>query len=852
MKTKQSISVLLWVLLYPVVLFAVPACPDSILVTQPNGTQFWTRVHGDEFYNWRSTTDGCIILRDAQKCYRYAVVEGDSLVSSKIMVHDLHERTEEEKVFIKNNIDNVNRFVWAEQQVVAAERRKENITIERKSPVTTQIAVVGKNKRILTILIEFSDRPFTKTATDFDKLMNQESGTIEGNVCSVRNFYWEDSYGRLNVTSRVVGPFKANFKSGYYEREGGGSTQTSRELVREAIHRASESGVDFSDLDGDGDGYVDCIHIVFAGHGKSDGSEDGLIWEHRSSLVSPIIRDGKKAKDYIITPELYKDNRIAPIGTICHEFGHILGAPDFYDLETKTDTFYATGYYDLMADGSWGYSPTYINGHGRYPAHTNAYVKCYIWNVAVPVTLIGSTTKSYSLQPSTTSPVFYRIDAHTNGEFFLLENRVKQKSDVSIPKEGLIIYHIHKDLATSVAEWDPVNSQHPLQCYIVNASATQNPTADPNSYGKYNAYRAFSDKNKGRTTFTTRSTPSFTAWDGSGTGVDICFIKQNPDKSISFTVNPQIEGPDHLCGERTYSVTGTVPDRDTIVWSYATDIKFIRAFPVLKFPDGKQGASVNVARGAQLVQLVDSIGDRLPDSPVIMSVAENKIVGRSVWMPYTGKVTLAATVHSGNGTYRIEKEIELPQNKAPELDIPFAQKLVWFANQTRTFTEKGSPNIEGAYIKWYVKYPKDTVFTEYTGRSVSLTPTKAGVITIRVVNDCGCPTRNETTYTFDVLSTVQPPFIKMSYPNPVGASTLPIVVEQDHSGESDIAVQSIADNLPEYTIELWSDILGRVRTITSNEPRVELDIAGLPAGWYQLLLLQDGQLIDSGKVLIGQ
>ena len=64
----------------------------------------------------------------------------------------------------------------------------------------------------------------------------------------------DDSYGRLNVTSRVVGPFKANFKSGYYEREGGGSTQTSRELVREAIHRASESGVDFSDLDGDGDG----------------------------------------------------------------------------------------------------------------------------------------------------------------------------------------------------------------------------------------------------------------------------------------------------------------------------------------------------------------------------------------------------------------------------------------------------------------------------------------------------------------------------------------------------------------------------------------------------------------------
>ena len=39
-------------------MLAMPACPDSIQVTQPDGTKWWTRVHGDEFYSWRSTTDG--------------------------------------------------------------------------------------------------------------------------------------------------------------------------------------------------------------------------------------------------------------------------------------------------------------------------------------------------------------------------------------------------------------------------------------------------------------------------------------------------------------------------------------------------------------------------------------------------------------------------------------------------------------------------------------------------------------------------------------------------------------------------------------------------------------------------
>lgn len=842
----KKISCIFLFVTFAIVLFADPACPDSILVTQPDGTKLWTIVHGDEFYNWRSTTDGNVLLLDSKQCYCYAKVEGDSLILTQVIAHNISERTIAETTFIRENKKIVNDFISAERNAVMSREQTRKVAERDKvREVATQAtnAIIGQRK-ILTILVGFNDRPFTKNAADFDKLMNQKTGKVESNYGSVWRFYNEDSYGKLDVSAVVIGPFVAKHNSLYYKWDKTNSSAHVKELIQEAVDFAKKSGMNFSQFDGDNDGYVDCIHVVFAGHGLSGRAADGLIWAHKSAIKKQKI-NGKYVSEYIITPELSNNNTIAPIGTICHEFGHILGVPDFYDVANSR--YLGTGEYDLMGGGSW-------NGNGYRPCHHNAYSKCYIlgWGQAE---ILSKNTKTYTLPPSTLRPAFYRINTGTE-ECFIVENRTNASNyfDAYIPNEGLLIYHIHKDLATSVAEWDPINSQHPLQCYIVNASANQNPTIVPESYAAQKSKRAFPGEYKDKTTFTTKSTPSFTAWDGSGTGIDICFIKKNSDRSISFTINPQIEGPDHLCGERTYSVTGTVPDKDTIVWSYASNIEFIRAFPVLKFPNGRQGASVSVVRGAQFVRLVDEpIGDRFPDSLIMKrSMADPQSSGQSVWAPYTGTVTLAATVHSGNGTYRIEKEIELPKNKAPELDIPFAQKMMWFANQTRTFTEKGNPNIEGAYIKWYVKYPKDTVFTEYTGRSVSLTPTKAGILTIRVVNDCGCPTRNETTYTFDILSVVQPPSIRLSYPNPVGTSTLPVVVEQDHSDSSDIAVQSVADNLPEYTIELWSDLLGRVRTITSNEPRVEIDIAGLPSGWYQLLLLQNGQLIDSGKVLIGQ
>ena len=49
--------------LYPV--GAVPAAPDGLEVTQPDGKTFRLHVRGDEFFSWNESAEGYTVLRDA-------------------------------------------------------------------------------------------------------------------------------------------------------------------------------------------------------------------------------------------------------------------------------------------------------------------------------------------------------------------------------------------------------------------------------------------------------------------------------------------------------------------------------------------------------------------------------------------------------------------------------------------------------------------------------------------------------------------------------------------------------------------------------------------------------------------
>lgn len=812
--------ILLLVLLVNLTAHAVPASPDSLCIVQPNGDTLWTYLHGDEFYHWQSTIDGHVIIRDLDNYFRYAIVEGDSLLPSEMTAHNVECRSILEQEYVNSFSPITQQFIQAEIQKAYTVVLNDTLLFPPAQHVASDYAtsqpVIGTRK-VLTILMEYPDYRFTKTQASFDSLMNQIDGPVEQNSGSIRQYYHENSYGQLNIEAVVVGPFMADSIRSYYHWSGSsGNIQTIRQLVTEAINK-SKDYVDFSTLDGDNDGYVDGVHVVFAGEALCYKG-DSYIWSHKSSLTNALKIDGKIARNYIITPERYRNAQLAAMGTICHELGHLLGAPDYYDPNETNGSYYALGNYDIMDRGSW-------NNSGRTPANCNPYTKCYTFGWDTP-TIISSTTKDYNLSSSTISKGHvYRINTSTKGEYFLLENRTKENYDRYIANGGLLIYHIHKNISTTGAY---NNDIHPLKLYLVNASATIEPNNSPGSYGYSNTPRAYPGLNADKTMFTNTSIPSAKVWDGSETDVNICFIQKESDGDITFTVNPEIQGPSQLCGTQDYCVSGIVPDQDVIAWSYSTNIMEPLRYPALRLEEGKTGACIPILRGYTNSTV---IGPIIPEDTTII-IARYGGANLVPTKPHIGSAKLYATITSGSGTYQMEKDIVMPEYVTPALSSPPSNLAIWKPNETRTLNESSCDSIEAEYIKWYVRFPNSETEEEFTGRSVTLTPTQEGQMTIRIVNDCGCNSSKETTYTYTVRD------FGFNYPNPVITPNLEIEIID--FGEMDGF----------YTIEMWNDKYTRVRYVSTQEDHVQINVSDLPNGWYQIVLRKDGELIDSGNVMI--
>ena len=835
----KKIITLITALFTNAIAFSVPAIPDSLFVIQPNGDTLWTHLHGDEFYHWRSTIDGHVIMQDINSYFRYAELEGDSLLKpSNIIARNIEDRNVLEQQYIAQHSNAIKQFVQSEIQLTHALMETDSTILSTSQYAPNMNGDVGPVigcRKILTILMEFEDYPFTKGKCEFDSLMNQKSGQIGLNYGSVWKFYQENSYGQLDVSSIVVGPFLAKKKRKKYTWKNNNIdlSYDVRLLVREAIDHAKNT-IDFSTLDGDNDGYVDCIHVVFAGEGMSGGSNDSYIWEHQGVLYDPICQNGKKAKTYIITPELSYNGKIACVGTICHELGHVLGAPDYYDRNRCNGNFYANGDFDIMDRGSW-------NNKGHYPSHHNPFTKCYTFGWDTP-TLISATTKNYILLSTTKNKGhFYRINTKTDGEYFLLENRTRELFDKHIPNSGLLIYHAHKDLEELVSKGKKINDTHPLKLYIINSSGITNPTNDTSSYGAFDAKRAFPGSNNDKTMFTSATIPSATAWDNQPTDVNICFIDAI-NGTITFTINPQIEGPTQLCGTQEYFISGQVPPKDIISWGYFAEFDDHRLFPGVRFPEGDKGNYIFAQRGYSMGQYVedDSI---IQDSSMIIVPTINQNTP-STQFPYIGNVSLYATINNGKDSYTMIKEVEFPQYIQPEINVLFSP--VWLINQTNTLTEELCDEIDEQYIKWYVHYPNTEEDVVYSGKSIAITPREVGIMTVRIVNECSCAQRSERTYSFTVTGKL--PAI-MSFPNPVTTTILPI--ELNTVGVTiSRGMNSYSSVNKALSVELWHEQFGRVRSINVYDSHISLDVGGLLGGWYQIILLHNGNVIESNVVYI--
>ncbi len=296
--------------------------------------------------------------------------------------------------------------------------------------------------RALLILVDFTDQPYeggvvAATPADFDSLLFSE-GHLNP-TGSMTEFYLENSYGKFYIYGDVYGWYRMPQTYAYYvdgQRGFGSYPQNAQGMVVDAV-QAADADIDYSLYDSNNDGEVDGLFVIHSGPGYEETGNNNDIHSHQWSIYPhQQYLDGVTINTYSTEPEeRISTSSITDIGVFCHEYGHVLGLPDLYDVDYTPSTSAGLGDWSLMASGSW-------NGAGRRPAHMDAWSKSYV-GFLDPVIVTENIT-DIEVPPVETEPVVYRLWANgsVGNQYFLVANRQKIGFDGPLPGSGLLIYHV--------------------------------------------------------------------------------------------------------------------------------------------------------------------------------------------------------------------------------------------------------------------------------------------------------------------------------------------------------------------------------------------------------------------------
>lgn len=375
---------------------AIPAKPGIVKHTQKDGSVISYRLVGDEFNNRIIVDDLYTVLRGEDGDLYYAAQDNGRLVNTGVLVRPMSRLNEAEKQVARESIG-IQSYAFNPLFNASMHTQKVNnaIAYAAKAPAAPNESAlelgewggeIKGNRNMLVILVEYTDIRFSveDPKTKFTKMLNDKGYSDNGGTGSARDYYVHNSNGQFNPTFDVYGPFTLSHERSYYGgNDANGSDKRAAAQTKEACDLASASGVDFSKYDADGDGYIDLAFIVYAGHNPAEHGPDEAIWPHLSYVVpgynitdtSEPRYDGKILYKYACTSELQGNQgaKMTSIGTFCHEFGHSIGLPDFYDTDYSGG--FGLAYASIMNSGS------YLNSGATPPSYNTLERWLVGWNL---------------------------------------------------------------------------------------------------------------------------------------------------------------------------------------------------------------------------------------------------------------------------------------------------------------------------------------------------------------------------------------------------------------------------------------------------------------------------------------
>ncbi|MBO7581005.1 MAG: M6 family metalloprotease domain-containing protein [Bacteroidaceae bacterium] len=306
----------------------------------------------------------------------------------------------------------------------------------------------------LVVMAAFNDRQFAgdedATLEQWNKIFNGKELYEEPFKGSVHDYFLDQSYGEFNVIFdlvyvQVIGDVE-KYASTHTDDE---NSQYLVEDIMDILNRDSQ--IDWGKYDWNGDGYVNQVLIIYAGQGMNDynpGEYSQLIWPHQWWMSEhlkdrqqgvycdpiPVSYDGN---DYLVDcycalAELSKEDTYSTFGTICHEYTHCFGFPDFYYQGLKL-----LDHWDLMDSGNY-------NGGGFQPAAYSAHERWLMgWLTPIELKETTSIVDMPALEDEDRAYLI-RNEGYEN-EYYIVENRQPLGWDESLPGKGILIFHIDFD-----------------------------------------------------------------------------------------------------------------------------------------------------------------------------------------------------------------------------------------------------------------------------------------------------------------------------------------------------------------------------------------------------------------------
>ena len=391
--------------------------------------------------------------------------------------------------------------------------------------------------KVLVIPVEFSDRTASSLGYSLDKINKAFNGNgNDTDYRSVSEFYFESSYGKLDLEFVVLDSwFRPSQKSTYYADKTmsyyGSSVEIGDQMVMDEALAYLESRMDLSEFDSDSNGIIDAVVMI---NTLEIDSDTNFNWAFRYWNIytdddgSYYEYDGVSANDYLWASYqfLYEssfgefdDTNAMNTYTFIHEFGHVLGADDYYDYTGKNSPLDGLDVMDST-----------IGDH-------NPYTKFNLGWITTSRLIVATTSVTLTLKDFTSTGDTIIIANNWDDtlgvyqEYYVLMyyQHVGLNSDgLYFEDEGVVMYHVNASLYLEIQDGESY-----YDIYNTNTDASD-------EYGTVDNLIELCELSSGSYVYTTGSTSSSNFVDDLGNTISYTFTVNSltsSEATITFTKN---------------------------------------------------------------------------------------------------------------------------------------------------------------------------------------------------------------------------------------------------------------------------------------------------------------------------